>query len=152
MTDLVLREALVSQLGRMLEETAFMLVEDTDAALPAPGPAIEAGIAFSGVRAGTCWLAVSDVGAKHLANEMLGDEHDTTSDHCEHATAELLNILTAWLLDTWWGASVPHEMSTPHTLRRNFDHTNVWSIPPDQRAVVSTDAGYTFIAGVTLDG
>jgi hypothetical protein len=140
------------KLSRILEETAFMLVEDPDAPLPAPGPAIEARLPFAGRVQGTCWLAVSESGSQHLANEMLGDELDPQSQHCEHATAELLNILTAWVLDAWWGASVPHEMGTPSTARRDFDETVVWSLPPDQRAVVATDSGHTFICGVTVEG
>jgi hypothetical protein len=151
MSTATLQAALQSELSRILEEAAFMLVEDSEAPLPDPVPAVEASLHFSGKHAGTCWLAVSEEGANHLAREMLGDELASDPNNCEHATAELLNILTAWVLDTWWGHEVEHAMGTPSATRRRFDETVAWALPLDQRVVVSTDAGYTFICGVTLE-
>lgn len=152
MSGAPLREALGIQLSRILEEAAFILVEDSDAPLPEPHLAIEAGLKFSGQQSGTCWLAVSEAGARHLANEMLGDDLASDSNQCENATAELLNILTAWVLDTWWGEDVAHEMGTPTALRKKFDETVAWSIPNERRVVVTTDAGYTFLCGVMVEG
>lgn len=151
MSALPLQTTLSSQLARILEETAFMLVEEGNAPLPEPGAAVESSLNFSGQHRGTCWLAVSEAGAKHLANEMLGDELAGDSNSCEDATAELLNILTAWVLDTWWGADVEHVMETPRTARKDYDKTVSWSLPADQRVIVTTDAGFTFICGVTLE-
>lgn len=151
MNAMPLKATLSSQLARILEDTAFMLVEDGDAPLPTPCPAIESSLCFSGQCSGRCWLAVSEAGALHLSSEMLGDEANADPHRCEDATAELLNILTAWVLDTWWGADVEHVMGTPSTSRKDFDQTVSWSMPPDQRVIVSTDAGFTFICGVTIE-
>jgi hypothetical protein len=151
MSSVALQTTLSSELSRILEEAAFMLVEDGEAPLPDPGPAVEASLCFSGRHEGTCWLAVSEEGANHLAKEMLGDDLVSDVNNCEHATAEFLNILTAWVLDTWWGIEVEHVMGTPRALRRRFDQTVVWTLPSNQRVVVSTDAGFTFICGVTLE-
>ncbi len=152
MSAMPLQETLSSQLARILEETAFMLVEDTEAPIPEPGPAVEAGLEFSGQHRGTCWLAVSEEGARHLAKEMLGDDVASDINLCEQATAELLNILTAWVLDTWWGQEVEHKMGTPTTVRRDFQQTVSCALPEDQRVIVSTDAGYTFVCGVAVEG
>jgi chemotaxis protein CheY-P-specific phosphatase CheC len=151
MSSVTLQAALGSELARILEEAAFMLVEESEAVLPDPVPAVEACLHFAGQHEGTCWLAVSEEGANHLAKEMLGDELASDANNSEHATAELLNILTAWILDAWWGTHVEHVMDTPHALRKRFDETVVWALPSDRRVVVSTDAGYTFICGVTLE-
>jgi chemotaxis protein CheY-P-specific phosphatase CheC len=146
-----LKETLGNQLTRILEETAFMLVEDSDAPLPEAGSAVEANLQFSGQRQGSFWLAVSEEGANHLANEMLGEELAEGSDSCEQAIAELLNILAAWVLDTWWGKAVDHDMGTPTAARNPFQNTVVWTLPVEQRVIVTTDAGYTFLCGVTLE-
>jgi hypothetical protein len=146
-----LPDALRSQVTRILEETAFMLVEDANAPLPPPGPAVEAKLAFSGRLDGTCWLATSAAGATYLAGEMLGQDGTADEPASECATAELLNILTAWVLDTWWGEDVDHSMGTPTVCRSAFTDTTLWRIPPEQRVVVTTDAGFTFICGVSLD-
>ena len=146
-----LKTALCDQLTRILEETAFMLVEDGNAPLPDPIPAVEASIQFSGKHSGTCLLSVSEEGASHLAREMLGDELANDPNHCEEATGELLNILTAWVLDTWWGVDVEHHMGTPSTARKPLDKTLVWTLPEEQRVVVLTDAGHRFLFGVALE-
>jgi hypothetical protein len=147
-----LRSILCEQLSRILEETAFMLVEDRDAPLPAPAPAVEASICFTGGHTGALWLSVSEEGANHLAHEMLGDELANSPGYCEEATGELLNILTAWVLDAWCGKDYEHEMGTPSTARKPFDETTAWSLAEEQRVVVVTDAGFSFICGVAVNG
>jgi hypothetical protein len=152
MKEMSLEAVLGDQLSRILADTAFILVEDRDSALPEPEPAIEASLSFSGRQKGTCWLAVSKAGADYLAKEMLGEDLAVDPRHCEQAVLELLNILTGWVLDTWWGEDVAHDMGTPVAFRKPFDQTVCWSLPQGQRVVVATDPGYTFICGVTAEG
>lgn len=145
-----MKTALAHELSRILADTAFILVEESDAALPDPGPAVEASLDFAGTHRGTCWLAVSEAGAEHLAREMLGEERVVGGDLGEHATAELLNILTGWVLDACWGEDVARSLGVPQAMRRQFADTVSWSLPAGQRVVVSTDAGFTFLAGASV--
>ena len=147
------RSHLSLQLCKTLEETAFMLVEDPSAPLPEPTAAIEASLSFSGKQNGTAYIAVTESDARALATEMLGVDQEvlTTSDVCDNAVGELLNILTAWVLDSWWGEGIPHDLGLPKTQRLPLTQTKLWSLPDDGRIVVSTDSGATFISGLTLE-
>jgi hypothetical protein len=145
------RAALSEQLCRMLEETAFMLVENPDAPLPQPGTAIEAQIPFSGKAPGKCWLVVPEADAAQTATEMLGisESEGAPSGAADNAVAELLNILTAWVLEAWWGEDVPHSLGLPSTQRRPLTETRFWKVPEATRVIVTTDSGCTFMSCVT---
>jgi len=144
---------LARQLCRILEDTAFMLVENAEAPLPEPALAIQASLAFGGKANGICWLVVTEQDARQLATEMLGATHTTegTSSVCDNATAELLNILTAWFLDEWWGDDVEHTLGIPETRRLLLPETRVWTAPDTARVVISTDSGCTFMSCITLE-
>ncbi|MGC4000672.1 MAG: hypothetical protein QM767_25775 [Anaeromyxobacter sp.] len=152
-TEQPYRKHLAEQLCRILEETAFMLVEDPEAPLPEPSPAIQASLTFSGRANGTCWLIVSEADARQLATEMLGmDGLDVASGNAsDNAAGELLNILTAWMLDSWWGENIEHNLGIPETRRLPMTQTPVWQASNDSRVVVSTDSGCVFLSCVTLE-
>lgn len=147
------RVHLAEQVCRILEDAAFMLVEDPEAPPPPPAMAIEASLSFGGPANGVCWLVVSEKDAQRLACEMLGTDQDENFDlsACNNATSELLNILTAWVLDDWWGDDVEHTLGVPETRRLPLAQTRVWSLPDSERVIVSTDCGCTFLSGVTLE-
>lgn len=151
MTERSLSAALGSELSRVLGEAAFMLVEQVGAPLPEPGPAVEASVAFAGRAPGRCWLSMSEQAASHLAREMLGEDLAALPAQREQAAAELVNMLAAWLLDAWWGEQVEHSLGVPSTRCGPFELTVTWSLPEERRSVIATDAGHTFIGGVTLD-
>lgn len=151
MSSCALDGILAQQLVRTLEQTAFMLVESTQAELPAWDAAIEASIDFSGRERGRLCLVACEQGACGLAREMLGCEGEIRADYCESAVAELLNIFTAWFLESWWGLGAEHRMGIPQSSRRTFAETVVSSLDSEHRAVVSTDAGYVFVCGITIE-
>jgi hypothetical protein len=147
------RPVLAEQLGRILEETAFMLVENPDAPMPEPCEAIESQIAFTGPTNGICWLVVPKPDALTLAGEMLGAQ-TTNSPQIElafNAVSELLNILTAWVLDAWLSGGIPHAIGLPTTQLVPLHSTRVSLVAPTQRVIVTTDSGNTFLACITED-
>lgn len=147
------RPILAEQLARILEETAFMLVEEPNAPMPSPCPVVESQLAFSGAARGNCWLVVPEADAVNLAQEMLGSmtSDGPRADFADNAVGELLNILTAWVLDAWLGTSEPHSIGIPSTRRTALTSTKLWTLAEDHRVVVSTDSGATFMACVTED-
>jgi hypothetical protein len=84
---------------------------------------------------------------------MLGADQSPpeTNEANDNAVGELLNILTAWLLDDWWGDNVPHTLGLPNTKRLPMTQTRVWSVPNDCRVVVTTDSGATFMSCIILE-
>lgn len=151
MSTALIRSAIVRHLPQVLKHTAFMLVETMDAPLPPPCPGVEARLSFNGPHKGTCWLAIDLDGARQLAADMLGIDCPDDGRCHEHVTAELLNILLSWVLDTWWGEQAAREFETPEAATKPLDETVAWSLPQAQRVVVSTEDGYTLICGITLD-
>jgi chemotaxis protein CheY-P-specific phosphatase CheC len=145
------RPVLAEQLGRILEETAFMLVENPDATMPEPCETIESQIAFTGETNGVCWLVVPKPDALTLAGEMLGAQ-TTSSPQIElacNAVGELLNILTAWVLDAWLSGDKPHSLGLPITQIVPLESTRIFSVTPKERVIVATDSGNTFLACIT---
>jgi hypothetical protein len=152
MSNAALSHALFNQVPRILEEAAYVLIESVNAPLPESYLAVVAQLDFSGPRSGVMWLATSAMETQHLAEEMLGEDSLDDSIMGEKALAEVLNILTPWVLDAWWGANADYRVGTPLTLFLNLCDTIVWSLPDDQRVVLSTVTGATLLCGASLDG
>jgi len=152
MTNAALSNALISQVPRILEEAAYVLIEDTNAPLPESYLAVVAELDFSGPRTGVMWLATSAEETQRLAEEMLGQDHVDDSIMGEKALAEVLNIITPWVLDAWWGTNTEYRVGTPLTLFLNLRDTTVWSLPDDQRVILSTVTGATVLCGASLQG
>jgi hypothetical protein len=110
-------------------------------------------LTFTGRVKGTCWLIVSEADARQLATEMLGmDQLDVNAGStCDNAAGELLNILTAWMLDSWWGDDVEHNLGIPETRRLPMTQTPAWQASDSERVIVSTDSGCVFLSCVTLE-
>lgn len=147
------RKLLEEQLCRILEETAYMLVENPQAPMPSAGIVIEAGLSFSGRETGICWLVVPEADAHQLAAEMLGqcDGEPPTAEVAGNAVSELLNILTAWVLEEWWGGDFPHALGIPATQCKQLNETLFFAAPAGNRVVVATDSGCVFMSCITTE-
>ncbi len=127
------RDELTQAVSQMLEETAFLFVEEPDVTVSSweDENVLDAKIRFHGPNSGFIDLAVDEQFAVELAANLLGIDplSDQASRTAKDAFGELVNILCGVLLEKWfpddsaYGMDVPNVRSLPAEAYEN--ETNV---------------------------
>jgi len=110
-------EFLTDILGRVLEESAFILAEPGEEPERWSGAVLRACIAFESTRGGTLRLLTNPQAASEIAANMLGiDQGDEEAQsNGRAAVSELLNVLGGAFLTRYFGTAVPSQLGLPDT-------------------------------------
>jgi hypothetical protein len=110
-------EMLTDILGRVLEESAYILAEPDQEPPSWDGSILRACIAFESTRGGTLRLLTNAQAASEIAANMLGidqgDEEARSSGRA--AVSELLNVVGGAFLTRYFGTAVPSQLGLPDT-------------------------------------
>ena len=110
-------ELLTDILGRVLEESAFILAEPDQEPPRWGGAVLRASIAFESTRGGTLRILTNPQAASEIAANMLGidqgEEEARSSGRA--AVSELLNVVGGAFLTRYFGSAVPSQLGLPDT-------------------------------------
>jgi hypothetical protein len=110
-------ELLTDILGKVLEESAFIVAEPDQEPPGWGGSVLRACIAFESTRGGTLRLLTNPRAASEIAANMLGidqgEEEARSSGRA--AVSELLNVVGGAFLTRYFGPAVPSQLGLPDT-------------------------------------
>jgi len=110
-------ELLTDILGKVLEESAFIVAEPDQEPPGWGGSVLRASIAFESTRGGTLRLLTNPRAASEIAANMLGidqgEEEARSSGRA--AVSELLNVVGGAFLTRYFGSAVPSQLGLPDT-------------------------------------
>ena len=142
-------ELLTDILGRVLEESAFILAEPDREPPQWGGAVLRASIAFESTRGGTLRLLTNTRAASEIAANMLGIDQDQEEARSSGraAVSELLNVVGGAFLTRYFGSEVPSQLGLPDT--------EIFSAPPEAHrtcvAAVRLESGEPLVLELDLE-
>ncbi len=110
-------ELLTDILGRVLEESAFILAEPDQEPPRWGGAILRASIAFESTRGGTLRILTNPQAASEIAANMLGIDQgqEEARSSGRAAVSELLNVVGGAFVTRYFGTEVPSQLGLPDT-------------------------------------
>ncbi len=120
MLEAGVRETAIETIGAVMQNGAFILVDETKKEIPGDATCFVQGVrvAFTGRHCGAVHLWVDEAFGRYAAANMLGVDEDSprASEAQEDAVRELLNMMVGNLLTALYGHSETFTLSIPEPL------------------------------------
>ncbi len=142
-------ELLTDILGRVLEESAFILAEPDREPPQWGGSVLRASIAVESTRGGTLRLLTNTRAASEIAANMLGidQNQEEARSSGRAAVSELLNVVGGAFLTRYFGSAGPSQLGLPDT--------EILSAPPEAHrtcaAAVRLESGEPLVLELDLE-